>query len=352
MSEYESPHLDRPDSVRFVSSSVKIPVPSLPVHRRLYRFPFSLPKTLKAFIPRRSFPHIGNRGLFCASSLVVSRPEKSPANAPEREVSGAVVRGSRHSKEDEERVLISEVLVRNKDGEELENKEVEAVATAALKACRPNSALTVKEVREDVLRVIDSGLFSSCMPVAVDTRDGIRLIFQVDPNQEFQGLICEGANVLPAKFLEDSFRDGYGKIVNVRHLDEVVDSINGWYMERGLFGTVSVVEMLSGGILKLKVLEAEVNNITIRFLDRRTGEPTTGKTKPDTILQQLTTKKGQVYSLQQGKRDVETVLTMGIMEDVSIIPQPAGDTGKVDLTMNVVERASGGFSAGGGISSG
>lgn len=95
----------------------------------------------------------------------------------------------------------------------------------------------------------------------------------------------------------------------------------------------------------------------------------------------------------QGKRDVDTVLTMGIMEDVSIIPQPAGgkmihlfihyflvlvnvhytycihffvhvymlrvlrnpsstDTGKVDLTMNVVERVSGGFSAGGGISSG
>ncbi|XP_019436037.1 PREDICTED: outer envelope protein 80, chloroplastic-like isoform X2 [Lupinus angustifolius] len=27
----------------------------------------------------------------------------------------------------------------------------------------------------------------------------------------------------------------------------------------------------------------------------------------------------------QGKRDVETVLTMGIMEDVSIIAQPAGD---------------------------
>jgi outer membrane protein insertion porin family len=26
----------------------------------------------------------------------------------------------------------------------------------------------------------------------------------------------------------------------------------------------------------------------------------------------------------QGKRDVETILTMGIMEDVSIIPQPAG----------------------------
>ncbi|MCL7051114.1 hypothetical protein MKW94_023925, partial [Papaver nudicaule] len=31
-----------------------------------------------------------------------------------------------------------------------------------------------------------------------------------------------------------------------------------------------------------------------------------------------------VYSMHQGKRDVETVLAMGIMEDVSIIPQPAG----------------------------
>jgi len=76
-------------------------------------------------------------------------------------------------------VLISEVLVRNKDGEELERKDLEAEAAQALKACRPNSALTVREVQEDVHRIINSGYFSSCMPVAVDTRDGIRLVFQV-----------------------------------------------------------------------------------------------------------------------------------------------------------------------------
>lgn len=80
---------------------------------------------------------------------------------------------------DEERVLISEVLVRNKDGEELERKDLEMEALTALKACRANSALTVREVQEDVHRIIDSGYFCSCMPVAVDTRDGIRLVFQV-----------------------------------------------------------------------------------------------------------------------------------------------------------------------------
>ncbi|KAL0302325.1 UNVERIFIED_CONTAM: Outer envelope protein 80, chloroplastic [Sesamum angustifolium] len=108
--------------------------------------------------------------------------------------------------------------------------------------------------------------------------DGIRLIFQVEPNQEFQGLVCEGANVLPSKFIEDAFRDEY------------------------------VVSQPSG------------------------------KQDQKTILRQLTAKKGQVYSMIQEKRDVGTVLDMGILDDVRIIRQEAGDTGKIDLTVNVVER--------------
>ncbi|KAE8660317.1 Outer envelope protein 80 [Hibiscus syriacus] len=181
------------------------------------------------------------------------------------------------------------------------------------------------------------------------TRD-IKLVFQVEPNQDFHALVCEGANVLPSKFLEDAFRDWHGKVINLKSLDEVISSINGWYMDRGLFGLVSGVDMFSGGIIRLKVAEAEVNDIYVRFLDRKTGEPTKGKTKPDTILRQLTTKKGQEYSMIQGKRDVNTVSIMGL-GDVSILPRPAGD-GKVDLTMNVVERPTGRFSAGAGISSG
>ncbi|XP_023532612.1 outer envelope protein 80, chloroplastic [Cucurbita pepo subsp. pepo] len=294
---------------------------------------------------------VGKSSLLCSASLALARSDEAsqPSGSESKE---SPQKGYSAGRPDEERVLISEVLVRNKDGEELERKDLEMEVLTALKASRPNSALTVREVQEDVHRIINSGYFYSCIPVAVDTRDGIRLIFQVEPNQEFQGLVCEGANVLPAKFLEEAFRDGYGKVVNLRHLDEVISSINSWYGERGLFGRVSAVDILSGGILSLQVSEAEVNNISIRFLDKKTGEPISGNTRPDTILRQLTTKKGQVYSMLQGKRDAETVLTMGIMEDVSIIPQPAADAGKVDLLMNVVERPSGGFSAGGGLSCG
>ncbi|KAJ4827882.1 Outer envelope protein 80, chloroplastic [Turnera subulata] len=360
------------NDVRFTSYPLKLPQLTKPnkfsfanfFNSLLTRSSNSLPNSSLLCSASLSFlrPSTTPPPLLCSASLSLDSvhsanpPEPSsapaPAHAPAQPKLGSGGAAYSAARSDEERVLISEVLVRNKDGEELERKDLEAEALAALKASRANSALTVREVQEDVHRIIDSGYFFSCMPVAVDTRDGIRLVFQVEPNQEFHGLVCEGANVLPTKFIQDAFRDGYGKVVNLKRLDEVITSINGWYMERGLFGLVSDVEILSGGILRLQVAEAEVNNISIRFLDRKTGEPTKGKTKPETILRQLTTKKGQVYSMLQGKRDVDTVLTMGIMEDVSFIPQPAADNGKVDLIMNVVERSSGGFSAGGGISSG
>ena len=63
-------------------------------------------------------------------------------------------------------------------GEPLERPELEAAAAAALHACRPNAALTMREVQEDVNCVVESVLFWSCMPVAVDSRDGIHLVFE------------------------------------------------------------------------------------------------------------------------------------------------------------------------------
>ncbi|KAH9326438.1 hypothetical protein KI387_006616, partial [Taxus chinensis] len=67
--------------------------------------------------------------------------------------------GSRHVKEEQERVLVSEVLIQTKEGEELENVELCSSTTAALKACKPNFALTEQEMQEDVHRLIMSGYF-------------------------------------------------------------------------------------------------------------------------------------------------------------------------------------------------
>lgn len=120
---------------------------------------------------------MGKSHLLCSASLSLTRSDESTQGGVEgRETQ---LKGHSAGRHDEERVLISEVLVKNKDGEELERKDLEMEALTALKASRANTALTVREVQEDVHRIINSGYFCSCMPVAVDTRDGIRLVFQV-----------------------------------------------------------------------------------------------------------------------------------------------------------------------------
>ncbi|CAI5529018.1 unnamed protein product [Closterium sp. Naga37s-1] len=371
----------------------------------------------------RGMPH-RRRGGGPPGSTPPARSVDSRGTAPGGAGGGG---GGGGGKAEEERVLISEIVIRDKDGGEVEDEELLKVVAGALKVSKANAALTTREVQEDVHRIIDTGEGGSMWDGGGREggsmwdgggreggsmwegggreggsmwegggreggsmwegggreggsmwdgggreggsmwegggREGgweawIRVALAdsrrnrgVEANQEMKGLMCVGANVLPTRVIEDAFRDEYGKVVNIQRLNGVLDVLNGWYSDRGLFGQVTDVELLSDGVVRVKVAEAEVNNITIKFRDRKTGEPTTGKTRPETILRQLMTKKGQVYSLQQGRRDVETVFTMGIMEDVNLIPHPApGDTGMVDLTMNVVERPPGGFSAGGGLS--
>ncbi|CAI9106536.1 OLC1v1005718C1 [Oldenlandia corymbosa var. corymbosa] len=218
-------------------------------------------------------------------------------------------------------ILISEVLVRNKNGEELESKDLEAEALNALKASPPNYAPPLRDVREDVRKILATGYFSSCNPVAINTRDGIRLEFQALSFIQFLIHI----NLFWHKFLEDTFRDGYGKVINTRHLHKATNSIDGWYTERGLVGKgdwsfLILVDSQVSGLLSYQEESLEFK------CQKQNGEPTVGNTRPETILRQLTTKIGQVYSVLQGKKDENTLLAMGILEGASIVPQLAEES--------------------------
>ncbi|KAA3490567.1 outer envelope protein 80, chloroplastic-like isoform X1 [Gossypium australe] len=170
--------MHRNDGVCFTSSSFKIPLPSpsqtltSPLSRARHSLfqllhslrNRSLPPTTSTHSPLLCCSSLSltaqtynlvNAPLLCSASLSLSQP-----NSPDSTQSGSEVpqkgQSTTAGRYDEERVLISEVLVRNKDGEELERKDLEMEALTALKACRANSALTVREVQEDVHRIIDS----------------------------------------------------------------------------------------------------------------------------------------------------------------------------------------------------
>lgn len=58
--------------------------------------------------------------------------------------------------------------------------------------------------------------------------------------------------------------------------------------------------------------------------------------------------------MQQARRDIDAVYSMGLFDDVKFWPQPAEDSTVenpyIDLTLQVKERKNGGLSAGCGIS--
>lgn len=179
----------RNDDIRVVSSAIKIPLPSKrptcplrTAHSHIANATNSFAQLVNSFaFHSTEFTRsvLQKSSLFCSATLSLTGDRKRACPLRRLASLSLAEEAQQKARQNEERVLISEVLVRNKDGEEMERKDLEAEAVQALKACRPNSALTVREVQEDVHRIINSGYFSSCMPVAVDTRDGIRLVFQV-----------------------------------------------------------------------------------------------------------------------------------------------------------------------------
>ncbi|CAI7884875.1 unnamed protein product [Closterium sp. NIES-54] len=264
-------HLASPSPSPSLSPLARSPLPlaslSLPLSPPLHDDSPAPPSPQQWRPPHlRGMPH-RRRGGGPPGSTPPARSVDSRGTAPGGAGGGG---GGGGGKAEEERVLISEIVIRDKDGGEVEDEELLKVVAGALKVSKANAALTTREVQEDVHRIIDTGYFASCLPTAEDTRDGVRLIFRVEANQEMKGLMCVGANVLPTRVIEDAFRDEYGKVVNIQRLNGVLDVLNGWYSDRGLFGQVTDVELLSDGVVRVKVAEAEVNNITIKFRDRKT----------------------------------------------------------------------------------
>ena len=144
----------------------------------------------------------------------------------------------------------------------------------------------------------------------------------------------------------------YARTLNFGAFNRALQALNAWYEERGIFGQVVDADLSEGGVCELKVTEAVISKVAVRTLHKDTGEPVAApRTRPEVITRALSTRPGTVYSVRRARRDLDAVYSTGIFEDVSLVPAPsAEEPGKLDLTVNVVERRTGGFSAGGGMS--
>jgi len=266
----------------------------------------------------------------------------------------------RRNEESDERVVITQIDVTG-----LEDDTLKQVALSALHT-KPNFAYTQQEVKEDIDRVFATGYFCEVVPIPEDTRDGIKLTIQVKANAPLAGVVVTGANSLPTCAVTTAFASQYGHTLNYGRFQKAIMGLNKWYEDHGVLGQVTDVDM-GGGVANVKVAEALVGQVKLKITPPGDGEQkpqqrglwgrltgTWTTPEPDVILRHLTTRPGRVYNLKDAKRDLDAVYAMGIADDVNIQPSTAEHSTEsvplVDLTLNVVQRKTGGISGGGGIS--
>ncbi|KAG2487188.1 hypothetical protein HYH03_014166 [Edaphochlamys debaryana] len=280
-----------------------------------------------------------------AAASTSDAADRSKGAASDATAAGATA-GAKGRSEPEDRILIAEVDVVGCEG------ELRDVAKRAL-TVRPNFAYTLEEVKSDVRRVFSTGWFAEVTPDAEDTRDGVKLRIKVRPNEEVRSLSASGASLLPTPVIQSAFEGMPGRTLNLGSLQRAIASLDAWYHDRGIMGMVSDYTF-EDGRLNLQCAEAKVGSVTLRFLDAQ-GQPNAKpRTKPRIVTRHLTTQPGQVYNLRTVRRDINSVYSTGLFEDVNVSTREADDSTeaapKVDLVLDLVERKTGGLSAGGGLS--
>jgi outer membrane protein insertion porin family len=260
------------------------------------------------------------------------------------------------------RVLVSEVLVRPQSGQlvpELEQQVYRVIRTQA------GRTTTRSQLQEDINAIFATGFFSNVQALPEDTPLGVRVSFVVQQNPVLTKVQIQanpGTNVasgLPANAVDEIFKEQYGKILNLRDLQEGIKSLTKRYQDQGfvLANVIGAPQVGENGVVNLQIAEGVVENIRVRFRNKdgqetnEKGQPIRGRTQTYIVTRELELKPGKIFNRNIVQRDLQRVFGLGLFEDVNVSLDPGSDPSKVDVVVNVVERNSGSIAAGAGISS-
>ncbi len=262
----------------------------------------------------------------------------------------------------EPRVLVSEVAVKSQTGQlppELEDRVYKVIRTQA------GRTTTRSQLQEDINAIFGTGFFSNVQAQPEDTPLGVRVSFVVQPNPTLTKVQIQAnpgtgvASVLPANTTDEIFRDQYGKILNLRDLQEGIKKLTKQYQDKGyvLANVIGAPQVSETGVVTLQVAEGVVEDIRVRFRNKDgqdtddKGKPIRGRTQDYIIKREVELKPGQVFNRNIVQKDLQRIFGLGLFEDVNVSLDPGSDPSKVNVVVNVAERNSGSIALGAGISS-
>ena len=265
----------------------------------------------------------------------------------------------------EARVLVSEVVIKTETGQvspELETEVYKVIRTQA------GQTTTRSQLQEDISAIFKTGFFSNVQAFPEDTPLGVRVSFVVVPNPILSKVELEAnpgtgvASVLPAATANEIFSSQYGKILNLRELNEGIKQLTKRYQDQGyvLANLIGAPKVSENGVVTLQVAEGVVENVKVQFRNKdgetvdEKGNPIRGRTKDYIITRELELKSGTVFNRNTVQRDLGRVYGLGLFEPPDAEPislAPGSDPSKVNVIVNITERSSGSIAAGAGISS-
>ena len=253
----------------------------------------------------------------------------------------------------EPQVLVAEVTVSGVTGD-LENEIYRVIGT------QPGRTTNRTQLQQDINAIFATGFFRNVRAVPEDTPLGVRVTFIVQANPVLRGVQITGQQVLPQTVIDESFRDQYGKILNLRRFEEGVQKINKWYQDNGfVLGQITEApQVAEDGTVTLQVAEGQIESVDVRFLNKEgeatdpTGKPIGGNTQRYIVTREVELKPGDIFNRTKAERDLRRVFGLGIFEDVRLALEPGTtDPRKARVIVNVIEKNTGSLAAGAGLSS-
>jgi outer membrane protein insertion porin family len=274
-------------------------------------------------------------------------PGSAPPSAPKTSPSSPTETPQPTSKDTppDRQVLISEVQVEGAEGE-LADKVFEAIST------RPGQSTTRSQLQVDINAIFATGNFSAVRAEPANTPLGVKVTFIVQPNPTLRTVQPAGNQVLTQADIDKIFQPQYGKILNLRDLQEGIKAINKFYQDKGyVLGQVAGSPQIDpDGTVTLQVAEGVIENIDVRYKNKE-GEASKGRTKKYIVIRELRTKPGDILNKDSLQKDLQRVFGLGLFEDVQVALEPGEDPRKVVVNLNVQERKTLSISPQGGYSS-
>jgi outer membrane protein insertion porin family len=212
---------------------------------------------------------------------------------------------------------------------------------------RPGSATNQSQLNDDIAAILNTGFFSDARVTSSKNQDGVNVVFQVQPTvvRSFQ---LSGNKVLPPAIANDFFQSQIGQPISLTALRQGAEQVSKWYKDNGYtLAQVIAARPDRNGVVTIDVAEGVIGDINVRFLDKE-GKPTQGRTKEDFIKRELKLKPGQVFRVDVAQQDLQQLYQLGLFDNANIALN--GDSRKVNLTYELIERPARAVNAGGGYS--